>query len=131
MQAFSAVILVIHVLIAVALVGVVLMQRSEGGGLGMGGRTDAFMSVRGQQNVLTRSTAILAGAFIITSIVLAFIGGTHSKRAGSIMDAAPPASAPATPGPGTGAPPAAPGGTAPAGTASPPAGQTAPQAPTR
>ena len=127
MQALSAVVLVIHVLIAVSLVGVVLMQRSEGGGLGMGGRTDAFMSVRGQQNVLTRTTAILAGAFIITSIGLAFIGGTHSKRAGSIMDRPPPAAAPATPGTTPGA---APGATPPAGTGAPPATGT-PSAPTR
>lgn len=126
MQAVSVVVLVIHVMLAIALIGVVLMQRSEGGGLGMGGRSDAFMSVRGQQNVLTRSTAILAGSFILTSILLAFIGGTHSKRAGSIMDGAPPASAPAVPGATPGTAPSAPG----AGTGAP-AAPSAPAAPTR
>jgi preprotein translocase subunit SecG len=127
MQAVSTVLLVVHVMIAVALVGVVLMQRSEGGGLGMGGRTDAFMSVRGQANLLTRSTAILATLFFVTSIALALLGGTHSKRGGGFMpQTLPPgqsARAPPGPQPGT-----QPGGTAP-GAGSPTPGT--PQAPTR
>ena len=62
----EAVILVIHLLIAAALVGVVLIQRSEGGGLGIGGGggSGGFMSTRGTANLLTRTTAILAGAFM-------------------------------------------------------------------
>ena len=75
---------VIHLLIAIALVGVVLVQRSEGGGLGMGGSSGGgmggFMSARGTANLLTRTTAILAGAFMLTSIGLAFFAGTHSAR---------------------------------------------------
>jgi preprotein translocase subunit SecG len=76
---------VIHLLIAVALVGVVLIQRSEGGGLGMGGGSSGggmggFMSARGTANLLTRTTAILAAAFMVTSIGLAFFAGTHSQR---------------------------------------------------
>lgn len=110
MLAIQNVVLAIHVLIAVSLVIVVLLQRSEGGGLGMG-RTDSFMSTRGQANLLTRTTAILAGTFFATSIVLAILAGTHSKPA-SIMDQrkppagqSAPAPAPSTPAPTTPAPP--------------------------
>ncbi|HEX2887749.1 preprotein translocase subunit SecG [Vineibacter terrae] len=110
MLAIQNVVLAIHVLIAVSLVVVVLLQRSEGGGLGMG-RSDSFMSTRGQANLLTRTTAILAGTFFATSIALAILAGTHSKPS-SIMDQGkPPAgqSAPAgTPSTGAPAAPAAP-----------------------
>ncbi|QQS15257.1 MAG: preprotein translocase subunit SecG [Rhodospirillales bacterium] len=102
------VVLTIHVMIAIALVIVVLLQRSEGGGLGMG-RSDSFMSIRGQGTVLTRGTAILAAGFFVTSIGLAFIGGTHSR--GAFMDGgkAPAGkSGPATPGAAPGASPATP-----------------------
>jgi preprotein translocase subunit SecG len=75
---------VIHLLVAIALVGVVLIQRSEGGGLGMGGSSGGgmggFMTARGTANLLTRTTAILAGAFMVTSLALAFMAGTHSTR---------------------------------------------------
>lgn len=104
MLAIQNVVLAIHVLIALSLVIVVLLQRSEGGGLGMG-RTDSLVSTRGQANLLTRTTAILAGTFFATSIALAILAGTHSKR-GSFMDQSkPPASqsAPSTT-PSTGAP---------------------------
>jgi preprotein translocase subunit SecG len=84
MLAIQNVVLAIHVLIAISLVVVVLLQRSEGGGLGMG-RTDSFMSTRGQANLLTRTTAILAGTFFATSIALAILAGTHSKPS-SFMD---------------------------------------------
>ena len=70
------VILVIHLLIAIALVGVVLIQRSEGGGLGMGGGgMGNMMSIRGTANLLTRVTAVLAGSFMVTSLVLAILAG--------------------------------------------------------
>jgi len=75
---------VVHLLIAVALVGVVLVQRSEGGGLGMGGGSSGggggLMTARGTANLLTRTTAILAAAFMVTSIGLAFFAGAHSQR---------------------------------------------------
>jgi preprotein translocase subunit SecG len=81
----ATVITVIHLLVALALVGVVLIQRSEGGGLGMGGGSGGgmggFMSARGTANLLTRATGILAGAFMLTSIVLAILAGGHGKRA--------------------------------------------------
>ncbi|WP_028035680.1 preprotein translocase subunit SecG [Chelativorans sp. J32] len=65
----QTIIIVIHLLIVVALVGVVLMQRSEGGGLGIGGGS-GFMTARGAANALTRTTAILAAAFFATSLAL-------------------------------------------------------------
>ncbi len=79
------VILVIHLLLAIALVGTVLLQRSEGGGLGMGGGMSGFMTGRETANLLTRSTAILAAAFFVTSITLAVMSGGVQKRS-SIMD---------------------------------------------
>jgi preprotein translocase subunit SecG len=62
---------VVQALIAAALVGVILIQRSEGGGLGVGGSPSGLMSARGAADFLTRSTAILATLFVLLSIVLA------------------------------------------------------------
>jgi preprotein translocase subunit SecG len=95
------VLIVIHLIIVVALVGVVLLQRSEGGGLGMGsgggGGVGGFMTGRGQANALTRATAILAGLFFLTSIILAVMASSGRVQR-SILDGAPATSAPATPG---------------------------------
>lgn len=68
----QTIIIVIHLLVVIALVGVVLMQRSEGGGLGIGGG-GGFMSARGAANALTRTTAILAVAFFVTSLALSLL----------------------------------------------------------
>ncbi|MBX3581203.1 MAG: preprotein translocase subunit SecG [Rhizobiaceae bacterium] len=68
----ETVIIVVHLMIVLALVGVVLLQRSEGGGLGIGGGS-GFMTARGTANVLTRATAILAAAFFATSLGLSLI----------------------------------------------------------
>jgi len=74
----TAVILTFHVLIVLALIGLVLMQRSEGGALGMGGggAGGGFMSGRGAANALTRTTSILAALFFATSLGLAVIAGS-------------------------------------------------------
>lgn len=100
-ETMQNVLIVIHLIIVVALVGVVLLQRSEGGGLGMGsgggGGVGGFMTGRGQANALTRATAILAGLFFLTSIVLAVMANTGRTQR-SIIDGAPATSAPATPG---------------------------------
>jgi preprotein translocase subunit SecG len=74
----TTVLLVIHLMITVALVGIILMQRSEGGALGIGGGGDGFMTGRGATNLLTRTTAILAVAFFITSLLLAMLAGMRS-----------------------------------------------------
>ena len=90
------VILVIHLMIAAALIGVVLLQKSEGGALGMGGGGMAgFMSGRSTANLLTRTTAVLAAAFFLTSIALAYLAG--GARAPSSLVDRPGGTAPATP----------------------------------
>jgi preprotein translocase subunit SecG len=70
-----AFLLIVQTLIAVALISVILMQRSEGGGLGVGGSSSGFMTARGAADFLTRSTAFLGGAFIVLSIIMAAIAG--------------------------------------------------------
>jgi preprotein translocase subunit SecG len=96
----TIVLVVLHLLIAIALVGVILLQRSEGGGLGMGGGSSGggFMTGRAAANALTRATAILAALFITTSLVLALLADSGRNRTrGSIMDAPPATQAPAVP----------------------------------
>ena len=81
----ETIVLVIHLILAVALVGTVLLQRSEGGGLGIGGGGGGLMSVRGTANLLTRVTAVLAAGFMVTSLTLAIISG-HQRQPGSILE---------------------------------------------
>ena len=86
----QTVILVVHLIIALGLIGVVLLQRSEGGALGMGsggGGGGHLFSARGVGNALTRTTAYLAVGFFITSIALTMLAGKHTG--GSIFDSAP------------------------------------------
>ena len=71
-----AFLLIVQSLIAIALISVILMQRSEGGGLGVGGSSSGFMTARGAADFLTRSTAVLGGLFIVLSILMAAIAGT-------------------------------------------------------
>lgn len=94
--------LIVQTLVAASLVGVILMQRSEGGGLGVGGSSSGFMTARGAADFLTRSTAILGGLFITLSIVLAAIAGAtreptkvDTSLANQVTPA--PTTAPATP----------------------------------
>ena len=81
------IILVIHVLIAAAMIGTILLQRSEGGALGIGGGGGGggLITGRGAANLLTRATAGLAVAFFTTSIVLAILAGTRNETR-SILD---------------------------------------------
>src|SRR5205085_9247083 len=82
---------VVHVFIAIALIGVVLLQKSEGGALGMGGGgMSGFMTARGTANLLTRTTAILAGAFMALSLLLAILSQAPRERR-PLVDAPPPA----------------------------------------
>jgi preprotein translocase subunit SecG len=94
----TSVLLAVHILIALALVGVVLIQRSEGGGLGIGGGTaGGFMTTRGTANLLTRTTAIMAALFMLTSLALAMLAArSHAPATGSILDVP---AAPAAPSP--------------------------------
>jgi preprotein translocase subunit SecG len=99
----STVLLIIHLFVTLALIGVVLIQRSEGGGLGIGSSQGmgSFMSGRGTANLLTRTTAVLAVIFMGLSLTLALIDrGTSTAPGRSILDA--PATAPPPPAPPSG-----------------------------
>ena len=78
--------LIVQTLVAVSLCTVILLQRSEGGGLGVGGSSAGFMTARGAADFLSRATAWLGGAFIILCIALAAIAGTRNN--GQSVDAA-------------------------------------------
>ncbi len=100
--------LAVHILIAISLVGVILLQKSEGGALGMGGGgMSGFMTGRSTANLLTRVTAVLAAAFMTTSILLVVLHN-RDRAPRSIIDQGAPAApvAPVAPQPQT--PPAEP-----------------------
>jgi preprotein translocase subunit SecG len=97
----QTVLVVIHLMLALALVGVVLMQRSEGGGLGMGsGGMGGFLSGRGQATLLTRVTAGLAAAFMATSLALTLLSGAGREPTSIVegVEQTAPASEPAATG---------------------------------
>lgn len=105
----QTVVIVIHLMIVLGIIGLVLLQRSEGGGLGIGGG-GGFMSTRGTTNALSRTTAILAGLFFATSLMLSWLAG-YERQPTSILNTGAPVTAPGTPGtPGTPAPPLSQGG---------------------
>jgi preprotein translocase subunit SecG len=107
----TAVLLIIHLFVTIALIGVVLIQRSEGGGLGIGSSQGmgSFMSGRGTANLLTRTTAILATIFMALSLALALMNrGTGGVGGGLLANPPPASSAPAMPA--TPPPPPAPKG---------------------
>jgi preprotein translocase subunit SecG len=83
----QTVIIVIHLMVVTAMIGVVLLQKSEGGGLGIGS-TGGFLSSRGTSNVLTRTTAILAATFFATSLVLSILAGLDRKPRSIIQNTA-------------------------------------------
>jgi len=97
----QSVVIIIHLMIVMAMIGVVLLQKSEGGGLGMGGGGGGFMTNRGASNVLTRATAFLAGAFFLTSLLLSVIAG-FNRNPTSIIN---PGGTPANTAPGSQTPP--------------------------
>jgi len=91
----ATVIIVIHLMVVVAMIGLVLLQRSEGGALGIGGGSGAFMTGRGAANVLTRSTGILAAVFFATSVSLALLSRLEAGPTDIFSDLPGTASAPA------------------------------------
>jgi preprotein translocase subunit SecG len=96
----QTVIIVIHLMVVAAMIGVVLLQKSEGGGLGIGS-TGGFLSSRGTANVLTRTTAILAATFFATSLVLSVLASWDRKPHSIIQNtASPPQQTPAAQGGG-------------------------------
>ena len=80
----QTVLLVVHLLVAIVLIGLVMLQRSEGGALGIGGGSGNLFSSRGVGNTLTRATAILAACFFATSVALTMLANKHSSS--SITD---------------------------------------------
>jgi preprotein translocase subunit SecG len=105
--------IVVQAIVAASLVGVILMQRSEGGGLGMGGSPSGLMSARGAADFLTRTTTILATLFIILSISLAFVAAKKGGT-GEIDNSLERTEVPATPAAPVTNAPAAPASAAPA-----------------
>ena len=106
--------LAVHVLIAIALVGVILLQKSEGGALGMGGGgMSGFMTGRSTANLLTRTTAILAVLFMVTSLSLVWLSN-RGRAPRSILEQGAPPTPPAPVAPPPQTPPAEPPSTAPA-----------------
>jgi preprotein translocase subunit SecG len=87
----QTVLIVIHLMVVIALVAVVLLQRSEGGALGVGGGS-GFMTGRGQANVLTRATAILATLFFATSLALTILANLNRAPKSILEGVTPPAS---------------------------------------
>jgi preprotein translocase subunit SecG len=148
----TTVLIVIHLMVVLAMIGLVLLQRSEGGALGIGGG-GGFMTGRGAGNVLTRSTGVLAAVFFATSIGLALLARMEAGPSDIFQalpgQAGPAAPAPPVPAPAAGTPtsaqdllealggPQAPppasdagaGAQAPAAPAAPPAEAPAPAAP--
>jgi preprotein translocase subunit SecG len=102
------VLLVLFLLVTLAMIGVILVQRSEGGGLGVGSSQGmgSFMSGRGTANLLTRTTAVLGTVFMALALALAMLGKGQAPR-GSLLDAPAPPGA-AAPAPAVPALPAAP-----------------------
>ncbi|HYI64684.1 MAG TPA: preprotein translocase subunit SecG [Allosphingosinicella sp.] len=134
MAGFFTFILIVQTLVAVSLITLILMQRSEGGGLAGGGSPAGMMSARGASDFLTRGTAILATVFVALSILLAALAaGQRGERQidpGLLRPAAPAPTAPAGPIPGQSMPGAVPGlqpapGAAPAPAPAPVPGQPA------
>ena len=97
----TTILLITHLFVTLALIGLVLIQRSEGGGLGIGSSQGmgAFMGGRGTANLLTRATSVLGALFFALSLTLAILNrGTHGAGK-SILDNPPAAAAPIVPGP--------------------------------
>ena len=112
---------IVQAIVGAALVGAILMQQSEGGGLGVGGSPSGLMSARGAANFMTRATGILAVLFVVLSIVLAALAveTTQGSAIDTSLDRTIPAAAPDPLAPAT---PAMAPGQAPAGEAVPAAG---------
>jgi len=91
------VVIVVHLMLVLALIGTVLLQRSEGGGLGIGSG-GGFMTNRGSANVLTRATAILAGLFFATSVILSILAGWGRAPTSIIQGGGQPAAPISAPG---------------------------------
>ncbi|HWI25948.1 MAG TPA: preprotein translocase subunit SecG [Stellaceae bacterium] len=114
----TTVILVVHLMLAIALIGVIMLQKSEGGALGIGGGgMSGFMTGRSTANLLTRATAVLAACFFLTSMALAYLAGNRQPAVDTLLTRPPveqsqpaPAKSAAPAQPAAPAKPAAPAG---------------------
>jgi preprotein translocase subunit SecG len=93
----QTVVIVVHLMIVATLIATVLLQKSEGGGLGVGGGA-GFMSSRGTANLLTRTTAVLAVGFFLTSLILSWLASYDRKPSSIIGNVPASQSQPAAPG---------------------------------
>ena len=96
----EAVLLVVHLIVTLALIGLVMLQRSEGGGLGIGGGSGGMGALAGAHttaNVLTRTTAVLAAIFFITNLSLAYMAKVKTSADSVIEEVAIEAEAPVVP----------------------------------
>ncbi len=80
---------VVQLIVTIALIGVILMQRSEGGGLGIGGGQGNMFSARGTANLLTRTTAVLAAIFMANCLLMGVLTSNEMKRSVSYVNSAP------------------------------------------
>ncbi|MDE2446068.1 MAG: preprotein translocase subunit SecG [Alphaproteobacteria bacterium] len=106
----QSVLLVVHLIVALALIGLVMLQRSEGGALGIGGGSGNLFSSRGVGNTLTRATAILAACFFATSVALTMLANHKGSSTSIIGTGTPSTTAPTSGGTGGTTAPAAPSG---------------------
>jgi preprotein translocase subunit SecG len=83
----QTVVIVVHLMLVATLIATVLLQKSEGGGLGMGGG-GGFMSSRGTANLLSRTTAVLAVGFFLTSLLLSWLA-SYDRKPSSIIGSDP------------------------------------------
>ncbi len=94
----QTVIILIHLMVVLTMIGLVLLQRSEGGGLGMGSG-GGFMTTRGTRNILSTATGALAGVFFLTSLVLSILAGIDRKPRSIIEGVPTNQTSPAAPAP--------------------------------
>jgi preprotein translocase subunit SecG len=94
MESVQTVLLVAYLLIVLAMIAVILLQRSEGGGLGMGGNAGGLMTVRGSANLLTRTTAVLAALFFASAIALTILSSLNRGQTNFLDNTAPASLAP-------------------------------------
>jgi preprotein translocase subunit SecG len=105
----ETVVLIIHLLVSICLIGLVLLQRSEGGALGMGGGgSGSLMSGRGAADALAKMTSVAGGFFLVTSLGLTVLSGAGANSGRSVFDLIPQSSAPSTVSPPAATPEPAP-----------------------
>ena len=107
MELLHTIILTLHIIAALSVIGLVLLQHGKGADMGAAfgsGASGSLFGSSGSANFLSRATAVLAAVFFVTSLGLSYIATSRPKMSGSVMDSAPGQSAPAVPAPQSTAP---------------------------